>query len=965
LKKKYLIGASALLLALCFMAVACAATDDNNSTDEIVLASGDSYDFGTIGVDPDMGTITLNPSSGSVTITMEPTYLMSLISVDKPSWLSGSANNGVITLTGSYPSYGSYDVAVKTRLTQMELTYRFTLNIEEGSSTTSTATFSHGVSSGTVPSGTVSPITAKTGETIHLPGSSYTHSGYTQKGWRLNSLSGTFYNLGASYTLNSDVKFYAVWEAEQYTITFDANGGSGSVSSITADSYTKVTLPAGGFTRPGYVLSGWNSKANPQSGGQGHYDLGGACNITTFNLTLYAEWRAEVCTVSFNANGGTGTIPSQTVKSGTEINLPQSGFTNAGYILAGWNLDSTSGRFYDIGSAYAANSDAVMYASWVAVPTGDYGAPAEVKLGEKYSFSPNMQSSVWGLYIEVSGNTNYSISYDGPDWLSQTGDKRQLKFEGTPAKPGVYHVVISLAGDNAPYINASKAEWYITVTEDVPGAYTVTFDANGGTGSIPSMNAQPNNAVILPSSGISRSNYTLIGWSEGSASGPTYNLGSIYTVSSDIRLYAKWTADSNLIVFDANGGTGDVKYLAATDDLVTLPDDGFTKSGYTLAGWYLSDNPDVVYAPGYTYIVSGQTTIYAYWIAEGASCRTVTYSANGGTGNISVQKLEAGKSIALPISGFNRSGFNLSGWSTESGAAGSVYRPGEAVSISDSLTLYAQWEESTAADVTVIFNLNGGSGSIASQTVKSGSTVSKPPEPVKDGYVFTAWRVVGGSDWDFSNPVKDSMTLVAQWNRHFTVSSNYLIVSVSMGAEYAGMIHTVDWGDGTTEMKTGSTFSHSYSSPSAGRITITTALDDQSSVSSSLPYNLTDLPVYTVTFINGSQIIKSTVLKGERAAEPEIDIPSGCRLTGWYTDTEFKDRFDFKSPVTQNITLYAEITDGETPADSSTLYFVIATFAALILSALALAVLKVKGLPVAAVIAAVYAAALYCLGLIG
>ena len=684
------------------------------------------------------------------------------------------------------------------------------------------------------------------------------------------------------------------------------------------------------------------------------------------------QWTIEVSeapptyTVSFDPNGGTGEITPQTVEPGVSIKLPQSGFNKSGHILKGWTLGSTSGTFYDIGATYAVNSNAVFYAQWVQEPSGDHGAPTELKVGETYDFSPNMQSSIWPLYLEVNNNRYYSINYTGPDWLEQTGDKRQLRFQGTPTEPGTYHVTVILNGDNSTYVNASKVEWYIIVTEDIPDRFTASFNVNGGTGTVPSKDAQPNNAITLPSDGVSKSGYTLIGWSEGSVSGPTYNLGSIYTMTSDVTFYAKWVANSNLVVFDANGGIGDITYIAATNDTVTLPSEGFTKTGHILAGWYLSENPDSIYAPGYTYLISGQTTMYAYWISNNTSYVTVTYNANGGTGNISSQILESGNSVVLPQSGFNKSGNNITGWNINADGSGIGYDLGAHVVVTSNKTFYAQWSSAEAADVTVTFNLNGGYGSVASQTVKAGSVINQPSTPVRDGHIFKGWRVIGGADWDFTKPVSESMTLMAQWDQHFTITNNYLIVNVTVNAKYAGGIHTVNWGDGTKETKTGSTFSHTYSSASAGRIVITTAVNDQTPLSSSLPYNLTSQPVFTVTFINGEQVVKITVIDGKTVAVPEeILVPPGHKITGWYTDADFNTEYNFDAPITKNITLYAKVVSGDTSQDNNNLiWFIIATLVVLIICALALILFKVKGIPIAVVVAIVYICILYLLGMI-
>ena len=102
--------------------------------------------------------------------------------------------------------------------------------------------------------------------------------------------------------------------AASYTVTFNANGGSGSMASETASAPTALTANA--FTRTGYTFAGWNTAAN----GSGTSYANGATYPFSASATLYAQWTAAPSyTVTFNANGGSGSMANETVSAPTAL----------------------------------------------------------------------------------------------------------------------------------------------------------------------------------------------------------------------------------------------------------------------------------------------------------------------------------------------------------------------------------------------------------------------------------------------------------------------------------------------------------------------------------------------------------------------------------------------------------------------------------------------------------------------
>ena len=103
----------------------------------------------------------------------------------------------------------------------------------------------------------------------------FTRTGYTQTGWATVDGGEKVYGLDAVYTQNEALTLYPVWNTNQYTITFDTNGGS-EIAPITQDYGTAITAPANP-TREGYTFLGWD-KAIPAT-------------MPAENMTITAQWK--------------------------------------------------------------------------------------------------------------------------------------------------------------------------------------------------------------------------------------------------------------------------------------------------------------------------------------------------------------------------------------------------------------------------------------------------------------------------------------------------------------------------------------------------------------------------------------------------------------------------------------------------------------------------------------------------
>ena len=171
---------------------------------------------------------------------------------------------------------------------------------------------------GTINNGNVTGYTYGVGATLPTD---VTRTGYTFKGWYDNeNLTGSPVTaIGGAETGNKE--YWAKWEINQYTITFDTNGGS-EIAPITQDYGTEITAPADP-TRKGYTFKGWD-KEIPET-------------MPAENITVKAQWEINQYTITFDTNGGSEIAPI-TQDYGTKITAPDNP-TRKGYTFKGWDKE--------------------------------------------------------------------------------------------------------------------------------------------------------------------------------------------------------------------------------------------------------------------------------------------------------------------------------------------------------------------------------------------------------------------------------------------------------------------------------------------------------------------------------------------------------------------------------------------------------------------------------------------------
>ena len=198
----------------------------------------------------------------------------------------------------------------------------------------------------------------------------YTRTGYNFKGWALTDTAteaeyadqAKVQNLVV--TQDGVLNLYAVWTAQSYTVSFDANGGSTTtVSKKVTYGSTYGTLPTA--TRIGYDFAGWYTEKEA-----GTAIIADNTVSITADTTLYARWTAKQFTVSFDTNKGAGSSTPTVVNSinvtydDSYGNLPVTGRT--GYDFAGWYTASSGGTRVTADTKVTLTEDQTLYARWTA-----------------------------------------------------------------------------------------------------------------------------------------------------------------------------------------------------------------------------------------------------------------------------------------------------------------------------------------------------------------------------------------------------------------------------------------------------------------------------------------------------------------------------------------------------------------------------------------------------------------------
>ena len=356
-------------------------------------------------------------------------------------------------------------------------------------------------------------------------------------------------------------------------------------------------------------------------------------------------------------------------------------------------------------------------------------------------------------------------------------------------------------------VNGQKAEkvlpykggkLIVTATFTVKNLVTISFDPNGGTGTMQPMRVKAEVGYALPECTFTPpEGKEFAGWL--TVNGKVLPAGTRVISSIDQTLKATWKdkeAAEITITFDPNGGTGTMKPMRVkAGENYTLPECTFTPpEGREFAGWLAVNG--TVYPAGTKVISSYDQSFKATWKDKEAAEVTISFDPNGGTGTMQPMKVKSGEKFKLPKCTFTPpEGKEFAGWLAVNGY---VYPAGDIVSSINSSVLKATWKDTGAAEVTISFNPNGGTGSMQPVKVKSGENFTLPEctYTPPEGKEFAGWLAVNGNVYPAGNVATFSIdqTLKATWKDKAEVDVTEMFTDVTKNWAYPGIQYCVTHG---------------------------------------------------------------------------------------------------------------------------------------------------------------------------
>lgn len=175
--------------------------------------------------------------------------------------------------------------------------------------------------------------------------------------------------------------------------------------------------------------------------------------------------------------------------------------------------------------------------------------------------------------------------------------------------------VDSAHGSSTVLNKTSTVTLYLSIP--VKANYAIVFNANGGTGAPANQTKWYGESLTITTSAPTRDGYTFQGWYNNVEGTGTNYAGATYTTNAGLTLYAKWTANTYQVAYNANGGSGTMSNSTFTYDASgVLRTNTFTRTDYVFAGWATSASGAAVYADGASVTnlaLSGTFNLYAVW----------------------------------------------------------------------------------------------------------------------------------------------------------------------------------------------------------------------------------------------------------------------------------------------------------------------------------------------------------------
>ena len=463
--------------------------------------------------------------------------------------------------------------------------------------------------------------------------------------------------------------------------------------------------------------------------------------------------------------------------------------------------------------------------------------------------------------------------------------------------------------------------------------YTISYNNNGGTGSIAS--AYKDHGIdftLSDGSGMSKTGYTLTNWLLGSASGDEYALSGTYSANGDATFYAQWTANSYIVVFNANGGSGSISDQDFTYGVAqTLSKCTLTPPLHKyFTGWNTeADGSGTPYSDQQSVSdlvseVDGSITLYAQWKDHTytnyrtSCCTQYQISKSDATnGTFEISKTAACEGTTVNIEATPATGYSFGSWTIakEEGsvspatatASTSFTMPGEDVTVSASFT---------AKTYTIILDKNDGAADGEATATYNSSTLGDITHVTRVGYTLLGYftettegdKVINADGTLVANVspytdkegnwiYDDEVVFAAQWK-----SSGTYLVNITSPSN--GTISVLDAGDNVIndgdEVEEDALLTITVSANTGYELATITVNEEAFSLANDNPLTLTEDIIVAATFspisysITYNQNGGTGVSNSSYTIESEsITLPTaptisrtGYTFAGWYANSD-------------------------------------------------------------------------------
>ena len=336
---------------------------------------------------------------------------------------------------------------------------------------------------------------------------------------------------------------------------------------------------------------------------------------------------------------------------------------------------------------------------------------------------------------------------------------------------------------------------YLYATDPQNPTYTVSFDADGGSGTMAEVTNVFADYKLPACTFIAPAGKYFSGWFVG---GYMKDPGESILVLKDTKVLASWRnipspGSGFSVTYDGGDECGGSMAAQNKTDFygeLTLPECGFTAPlGKKFACWQVGNNS---WNPGDKIIINFNTTVNAIW-KDIPITHTVTFDPNGGTPKPNFGTTVHGVSgeYALPPNGITApGGKEFDCWEVN----GVRKNPGETITVTADVTVKALWKDIAATTYTISFDSNGGTGSMAA-VANAPSTYSLPANGFTppSGKQFKAWAVSSLTGEWYPNEtisVNSNITLKAIWESLTSVKKEiFNVVATSSGIDSIALLY--------------------------------------------------------------------------------------------------------------------------------------------------------------------------------